>query len=81
MKRLKRKQFVKESKILEKVDFEEAEVEKLEFAKKHTGSKTNKEVIKALIFQKFEENKLEEVNLAKQRIAGEKAMAYLENFT
>ena len=78
---MKRKQLVKESRTVEEVDFEEAEVEKLEFVKKHTGLRTNKEVIKALIFQKFDEIKLEEVNLAKQRIAEEKAMAYLENFT
>ena len=34
-----------------------------------------------MVFQKFGEIKLEEENLAKQRIAEEKALTYLENFT
>jgi hypothetical protein len=53
LKRLKRKQFIKKSITVEEVGFEEAEIEKLELVKKHIGSKTNKEDIKALIFQEF----------------------------
>ena len=63
------------------MDFEEDEAEKLKFIKTHMGLKQNKDVIKALILEKFNEIKLEEKNLAKQRIAEEKAMEYLENFT
>ena len=49
---------MKEGRTVEEADFEEAEVEKLEFVKSNMGLKTNKEVIKALIFQKFNEIKL-----------------------
>jgi hypothetical protein len=49
---------VKEGRTVEEADFEEAEVEKLEFVKSNMGLKTNKAVIKALIFQKFNEIKL-----------------------
>ena len=66
---------------VEAIDFEEDEAEKLELVKRHMGLKQNKDVIEALILEKFDEIKLEEKNLAKQRIAEEKAMEYLENFT
>jgi hypothetical protein len=55
---LKSKHPVKEGRTVEEADFEEAEVEKLEFVKSNMGLKTNKAVIKALIFQKFNEIKL-----------------------
>ena len=66
---------------VEAMDFEEDEAEKLELVKRHMGLKQNKDVIKALILEKFNEIKLEEKNLAKQRIAEEKAKEYSENFT
>ena len=57
------------------------EAEKFELVKRHMGLKKNKDVIKALILEKFDEIKLEEKNLTKQRIAEEKAMEYSESFT
>jgi hypothetical protein len=82
VKRLKKKHTTKGGrKTVEAIDFEEDEAKKLELVKRYMGLKKNKEVIKALIFEKFDGIKLEEENLAKQRIAEEKAMEYLENFT
>lgn len=71
----------KGKKTVEALNFEDDEVEKLELVKRHMGLKKNKDAIKALILEKFNEIKLEEKNLAKQRIAEEKAMEYSENFT
>jgi long-subunit acyl-CoA synthetase (AMP-forming) len=82
VKRLKKTNPVeKGGKTVEALDFEEDEAEKLELVKRHMGLKKNKDVIKALILEKFDEIKLEEKNLTKQRIAEEKAMEYSENFT
>ena len=78
---MKKKYPVKEGRTtVEAIDFEEAEAEKLELVKKHMGLKQNKEVIKALVREKFGEIKLAEENLRKQQIAEAKAMEYLENF-
>jgi hypothetical protein len=63
------------------IDFDEAEAGKLELVKRHMGLKQNKEVIKALVLEKFDEIKLAEENLRKQQITEAKAMEYLENFT
>lgn len=71
----------KGKKTVEALNFEDDEVEKLELVKRHMGLKKNKDTIKALILEKFNEIKLEEKNLAQQRIAEEKAMEYSENFT
>lgn len=68
-------------KTVEVIDFEEDEAEKLELVKRYMSLKQNKEAIKALIFEKFDEIKLKEENHRKQQIAEEKAMKYLENFT
>lgn len=79
---MKKKHLAKEGrKIVEVIDFVEAEAEKLELVKRHMGLKRNKEVIKALVFEKFDEIKLAEENRRKQQIAEAKAMEYLENFT
>jgi hypothetical protein len=45
------------------------------------GLKQNKEVIKALVLEKFGEIKLAEENLRKQQIAEAKAMDYSKHFT
>jgi hypothetical protein len=82
VKRLKNARPVKKGKkTVEALNFEDDEVEKLELVKRHMGLKKNKDTIKALILEKFNEIKLEEKNLAQQRIAEEKAMEYSENFT
>ena len=65
-------------KTVEMVDFDEAEVEKLELVKSHMGLKQNKEAIKALIFEKCEEIKLAEEKQRKKQIEEDKAMEYLE---
>jgi hypothetical protein len=65
-------------KIVEVVDFEEAEVEKLEIVKRHLGLKQNKEAIKALIVEKCNEIKLAEEKQRKRQIDEAKAMEYLE---
>jgi hypothetical protein len=82
VKKLKKEYPLKKGrKIVESIDFEEAEAEKLELVKRHMGLKQNKEVIKALILEKFDEIKLAEDNLRKQQITEAKTMEYLENFT
>jgi hypothetical protein len=82
VKRVKKEYPLKEgSKTVEAINFEEAEAEKLELVKKHMGLKQNKDVIKALVLEKFGAIKLAEENLRKQQIAEAKAMEYLENFT
>ena len=79
---MKKKYPVKEGRTtVEAIDFEEAEAEKLELVKKHMGLKQNKEVIKALVLEKFGEIKLAEENLRKQQIAEAKAMDYSKHFT
>ena len=66
---------------VEAIDFEKAEAEKLELIKKHMGLKQNKDVIKALVLEKFGEIKLAEENLRKQQIAEAKAIDYAKHFT
>jgi len=65
-------------KIVEVLDFDEAEREKLELVTKHMGLKQNKEAIKALIFDKCDEIKLTEEKQRKRQIEEDKAMEYLE---
>jgi hypothetical protein len=65
-------------KIVEMIDFEEAEAEKLELVKRHMGIKQNKEVIKALICEKCDEIKLLEEKQRKRQIEEAKAMECLE---
>jgi hypothetical protein len=79
---LKKEHPLKEGrKTVEAIDFEEADAEKLELIKKHMGLKQNKDVIKALVREKFGEIKLAEENLRKQQIAEAKAMDYAKHFT
>jgi hypothetical protein len=65
-------------KIVEVIDFEEAEAEKLELVKRHMGLKQNKEAIKALISEKCDEIKLTEEKQRKRQIEEARAMEYLE---
>jgi len=65
-------------KIVEVIDFEEAEAEKLELVKRHMGLKQNKEAIKALIAEKCNEIKHAEEKQRKRQIDEAKAMEYLE---
>lgn len=65
-------------KTVEIIDFEETEAEKLELVKRHMGLKQNKEVIKALIFEKCDDIKLTEEKQRKQQSEEAKAMEYLE---
>jgi hypothetical protein len=65
-------------KIVEMINFEEAEAEKLEIIKRHMGLKQNKEAIKALIAEKCNEIKLAEEKQRKRQIDEAKAMEYLE---
>jgi len=65
-------------KIVEVIDFEEAEAEKLELVKRHMGLKQNKEAIKALIAEKCAAIKLAEERERKRFIEEAKAMEYLE---
>jgi hypothetical protein len=65
-------------KIVEVIDFEEAETEKLELIKKHTGLKQNKEAIKALIFEKCDDIKRTEEKRRKRQIEEAEIMEYLE---
>jgi hypothetical protein len=65
-------------KIVEVIDFEEADVEKLELVKRHMGLKHNKETIKALIFEKCADIKLTEEKQRKRQIEEAEAMEYLE---
>jgi len=50
------------------IDFEETEVEKLEFVKSHMGLKQNREVIRALIFEKCDDIRLTEEKQRKRQI-------------
>jgi hypothetical protein len=65
-------------KIVEMINFEEAEAEKLEIIKRHMGLKQNKEAIKALIAEKCNEIKFTEEKQRKRQIDEAKAMEYLE---
>jgi hypothetical protein len=65
-------------KIVEVMDFEEAETEKLELIKRHMGLKKNKEVIKALIAEKCDDIKLTEEKQRKRQIEEDRTMEYLE---
>ena len=66
---------------VEAIDFEEDEAKKLELIKRYMGLKKNREVIKTLIYQKFDEIKLAEENMREQQISEARAMEYLKNFT
>jgi len=65
-------------KIVEMIEFEEAEAEKLELVKRHMGLKQNREVIKALICEKCDEIKLLEEEQSKRQMEEAKAMECLE---
>jgi hypothetical protein len=65
-------------KIVEMVEFEEAEAEKLELIKRQTGLKQNKEVIKTLISEKYDAIKLQEEKQGKRQVEEAKAIEYLE---
>jgi hypothetical protein len=65
-------------KIVEMIEFEEAEAEKLELVKRHMGLKQNREVIKALICEKCDEIKLLEEEQRKRQMDEAKAMEWLE---
>jgi hypothetical protein len=65
-------------KIVEVIDFEEAETEKLELIKRHFGLKHNKEAIKALIAEKCDDIKLTEEKQRKRQIEEARTMEYLE---
>ena len=65
-------------KIVEVMDFEEAETEKLELIKRHFGLKHNKEAIKALIAEKCDDIKLTEEKQRKRQIEEARIMEYLE---
>ena len=65
-------------KIVEMIEFEEAEAEKLELVKRHMGLKQNREVIKALICEKCDEIKLLEEEQRKRQMDEAKAMECLE---
>ena len=78
MKKLKEYPANAGGKTVEMIDFEEAEIEKLELVKRHMGLKQNKEVVKALIFEKCDDIKLTEEKQRKQQIGEAKAMEYLE---
>jgi len=65
-------------KIVEMIEFEEAEAEKLELVKRHMGLKQNREVIKALICEKCDEIKLLEEKKRKRQIEEAKVMECLE---
>jgi hypothetical protein len=65
-------------KIVEVIDFEGVEAEKLELVKRHMGLKQNKEAIKALISEKCDNIKRTEEEQRREKIAEAKAMEYLE---
>ena len=65
-------------KIVEVIDFEGAEAEKLELIKRHFGLKHNKEAIKALIAEKCDDIKLTEEKKRKRQIEENRTMYYLE---
>jgi hypothetical protein len=65
-------------KIVEVIDFEGAEAEKLELIKRHFGLKHNKEAIKALIAEKCDDIKLTEEKQRKRQIEETRTMDYLE---
>jgi hypothetical protein len=65
-------------KLVEVIDFEETEAEKLELVKRHMGIQQNKEAIKALIFEKCDDIKLAEEKQRKRQIEEAKAMECLE---
>ena len=65
-------------KIVEVIDFEGAEAEKLELIKRHFGLKRNKEAIKALIAEKCDDIKLTDEKQRKRQIEEARTMDYLE---
>jgi long-subunit acyl-CoA synthetase (AMP-forming) len=65
-------------KMVEVIDFEEAEAEKLELIKRSMGLKQNKEAIKALIYEKCDDIKRAEEKQRKRQIEEAGSMEYLE---
>lgn len=65
-------------KIVETIEFEEAEAKKLELVRRSMGLKQNTEVIKALICEKCDEIKRLEEKRRKRQIEEAKAMEWLE---
>lgn len=63
---------------METIEFEEADVEKLNLVKRSMGLEQNAEVIKALICEKCDEIKRMEEERRKQQIEEAKAMEWLE---
>jgi hypothetical protein len=78
VKKLKEHPANVDGKVVEMLDFEEAEAEKLELVKRHMGLKQNREVIKALICEKCDDIKLTEEKQRKRQVEEAKAMEYLE---
>ena len=65
-------------KIVEVIDFEGDETEKLELIKRYFGLKHNKEAIKALIAEKCDDIKLTDEKQRKRQIEEARTMDYLE---
>jgi hypothetical protein len=65
-------------KLVEVIDFEEADSENLELLKRHFGLKNNKEAIKALIAEKCDTIRLAEEKERKRQIDEAKALEWLE---
>ena len=65
-------------KIVEVIDFEGDETEKLELIKRYFGLKHNKEAIKALIAEKCDDIKLTDEKQRKRKIEEARTMDYLE---
>jgi hypothetical protein len=79
VKKLRKEYPAKEGeKIVEVIDFEEAEAEKLELIKRSMGLKQNKEAIKALIYEKCDDIKRAEEKQLKRQIEEAEIMEYLE---
>ncbi len=79
MKKALKDKFSQEGgKLVEMIDFEEADFENLELLKKHFDLKNNKEAIKALIAEKCDTIRLAEEKERKRQIEEAKALEYLE---
>jgi hypothetical protein len=77
-KALKDKSSQAGGKLVEVIDFEEADSENLELLKRHFGLKNNKEAIKALIAEKCDTIRLAEEKERKRQIDEAKALEWLE---
>jgi len=69
----------KRKKIPIRLDFEGEEAEKFVAVKKWLGLKQNTEVVRAVIFEKYNEMKRLEKERIEQRIREEEAMRWLEH--